>query len=435
MNAVQPLSPANAIRTLSLAMAWAFAALPCFTPAHADYLPDPKAAEAALWASPSVAQSRGEYAAQSLRSQSLQKGREEWKLDAEVDQRRIQTTPSDDFAEWGLALSRPIRMPARAEADRALAGALNAHAEASLGEALHESGRQLLTLWFDWLNQSSQSSLWQAQRQLAEQQLATVNARIRLGEAPRTERVNAEAALAQIRLQQQQAATRLQQARGRLLAQFPTLSLAADTTLTPPAQAGFQGSADQYVDAVLEHNHELLRARRQADVLQAEARKFAQHRSVDPTVGVFYRNEMGGNEHVLGLGVGLTLPGGARRTDQEAAEQLAATAQDTAIRLEQRLRQEARTDFETASAQMANWEQAHLAALALDEAARLAARAYDLGEGSLDQVLVNRRLALEGQLTAQQVQIDALAANARLKLDAHELWPLDVDADRAHAHP
>ena len=430
MNVVHRNHPANAVRTLSLALAWAFS-----VHAQADYLPDPKAAEAALWASPMVTQSRGDYAAQSLRSQGLQQGREEWKLDAEVDQRRIQTTPSDDFSEWGLALSRPIRMPARAEADRALAGALNAHAEASLGEALHESGRQLLTLWFDWLNQSSQSSLWQAQRQLAEQQLATVNARIRLGEAPRSERVNAEAALAQIRLQQQQAATRLQQARSRLLAQFPALPLTVDTTLPPPAQPGFQGSADQYVDAVLEHNHELFRARRQADVLQAEARRLARHRSVDPTVGVFYRNEMGGNEHVLGLGVGLTLPGGARRTDQEAAEQLAATAQDAAIRLEQRLRQEARADFETATAQTANWEQAHQAAQALDEAARLAARAYGLGEGSLDQVLVNRRLALEGQLTAQQVQLDALAANARLKLDAHQLWPLDVDADSAHAHP
>ncbi len=435
MNAVRSLSPANAVRTLSLALVWAFAAPVFPTLAHADYLPDPKAAEAALWTSPMVTQSRGDYAAQSLRSQSLQQGREEWKLDAEVDQRRIQTTPSDDFAEWGLALSRPIRMPARAEADRALAGALNAHAEASLGEALHESGRQLLTLWFDWLNQSSQSSLWQEQRQLAEQQLATVNARIRLGEAPRSERVNAEAALAQIRLQQQQAATRLQQARSRLLAQFPALPLTADTTLPPPAQPGFQGSAEQYVDAVLEHNHELLRARRQADVLQAEARKLARHRSVDPTVGVFYRNEMGGNEHVLGLGVGLTLPGGARRTDQEAAEQLAATAQDAALQLEQRLRADARADFETATAQIANWDQAHQAAQALDEAARLAARAYGLGEGSLDQVLINRRLALEGQLTAQQVQLDALAANARLKLDSHQLWPLDVDADSAHARP
>ncbi|WP_237763275.1 hypothetical protein [Thiobacillus denitrificans] len=50
-------------------------------------------------------------------------------------------------------------------------------------------------------------------------------------------------------------------------------------------------------------------------------------------------------------------------------------------------------------------------------------------------MLVNRRLALEGQLMAQQAQLDALAAQARLKLDSHQLWPLDVDEDGAHAYP
>jgi outer membrane protein TolC len=418
----------NAVHILSLALAVAFAA-----PARADYLPEPAAAEAALWASPMVSQARGEFAARMLSSQSLQRGREEWMVGADVAQRRVRTTPRDTQDEWGLALSRPLRLPGRAAADRALAGALTAHAEASVGEALHESGRQLLALWFEWLNESSQTQLWQAQRALAEEQLATVDARIRLGEAPRSERVNAEAALAQVRLQQQQAAAREQRALNRLRAQFPGLPVEADAALPQPVPP--DGTADDHVAAVLAHSHELLRAQRQAEVLQAEARQLARRRSVDPNVGVFYRNEAGGNEHVMGLSVGLTLPGSARRTDQQAAEQLSATAQEAAIRLEQRLREEARADFEAAVAQATNWEQADRAAQALDEAARLAARAYSLGEGGLDQVLLNRRLALEGRLAAQQARLGALTVNARLKLDAHRLWPLDVAADSAHAHP
>ena len=418
----------NAVHALSLALALAFAAS-----AHADYLPDPAAAEAALWASPTVAQARGDFAAQTLRSQSLQRGRDEWTVGGDIVQRRIQSSPRDSQSEWGLALSRPLRLPARAAADRALAGALTAHAEANLGEALHESGRQLLGLWFGWLNELSQSRLWQSQLALAEQQLGNVNARIRLGEAPRSERVNAEAALAQVRLQQQQSATREQQARYRLRAEFPELTVGAEGSLPQPGQP--TGTADDYVNAVLEHNHELLRARRQAEMLQAEARQLAKRQSVDPHVGVFYKNEAGGNEHVLGLNVGLTLPGAARRTDQQAAEQLSTTAQQAAIRLEQRLRQEARADFETAIAQTANWQQADRAAQSLTEAARLGARAYSLGEGSLDQVLLSRRLALDGELTAHQVRLDALSACTRLQLDRHQLWPLDVDADSAHAHP
>ena len=415
------------VHTLMLALALAFAAH-----ARADYLPDPAAAEAALWASPMVLQARGEFAAQTLRGQGLQRGREEWTVGADVLQRRVDA-PQDRYAEWGVALSRPLRLPARAAADRVLAGALTAHAEASLGEALHESGRQLLALWFDWLNEASQAQLWQAQLQLGEQQLAAVNARIRLGEAPRAERVASEGALAQLRLLQQQAASREQQARSRLLAQFPNLPVAAEGALPLPLPP--DGTAGDHVDAVLAHNHELFRARRQADVLQAEARQFARRRGADPSLGVFYKNEAGGGEHVLGLNLGLTLPGSARRFDQQAAEQLSATAQDAAIRLEQRLRQEARADFEAATAQAAIWQQAEHAAQALEETVRLAARAYSLGEGSLDQVLLNRRQALDGRVQAQQAHVAALAANARLKLDAHRLWPLDVDAEGAHAHP
>ncbi|MDP3585139.1 MAG: TolC family protein [Thiobacillus sp.] len=418
----------NAVHKLAFALALAFAA-----PVHADYLPDPAAAEAALWASPMVAQARGEFAAQTLKSQGLQRGHAEWAVSADVAQRRIQSPLRESQAEWGVALSRPLRLPAVAAADRTLAGALTAHAEANLGEALHESGRQLLALWFDWLNEASQAQLWQAQFQLAERQLDAVNSRIRLGEAPRAERVNAEAALAQIRLQQQQAGLRMQQAHSRLLAQFPALPLPPDRELPQPVPPA--GSADAYVDAVLEHNHELARARRQADVLQAEAWQLAKRRSADPSVGVFYKNEVGGDEHVLGLNVGLTLPGAARRYSQQAAQQLSATAQDSAMRLEQRLRQEARTDFETAATQAGNWGQADRAAQMLEEAARLAARAYSLGEGGLDQVLLTRRLALDGRVQAQQAQVAALAADARLKLDAHELWPLDVHADDTHAHP
>lgn len=252
----------NVVHSLTLALALAFAAQ-----VHADYLPDPAAAEAALWATPLVSQARGEFTAQTLKSQGLQHGREEWMVGADVAQRRIEM-PRDNQTEWGVALSRPLRLPARAAADRELAGALTAHSEASLGEALHENGRKLLALWFDWLNEASQ---------------------------------------AQLRLQQQQAATREQQARNRPRAQFPDLPVAAEGALPSPLSP--DGTADDYVDAVLEHNHELFRARRQAEVLQAEARQLARRRSADPNVGIFYKNEAGGSEHVLGLNVGLTLPG------------------------------------------------------------------------------------------------------------------------------
>jgi outer membrane protein TolC len=51
--------------------------------------------------------------------------------------------------------------------------------------------------------------------------------------------------------------------------------------------------------------------------------------------------------------------------------------------------------------------------------------AYELGEVSLVEALNTRRQALDAVLLAESAQIDALAAHARLLLDAHLLWSAD----------
>jgi hypothetical protein len=51
--------------------------------------------------------------------------------------------------------------------------------------------------------------------------------------------------------------------------------------------------------------------------------------------------------------------------------------------------------------------------------------AYRLGEATLSDALNTRRLALDAALAAESAQIDALAAHARLHLDAHMIWAFD----------
>jgi outer membrane protein TolC len=55
----------------------------------------------------------------------------------------------------------------------------------------------------------------------------------------------------------------------------------------------------------------------------------------------------------------------------------------------------------------------------------MTARAYQLGEGSLSDLLTARRLANEAQLASRLAQLDALELRYRLLLDAHRLWDLD----------
>ncbi len=57
----------------------------------------------------------------------------------------------------------------------------------------------------------------------------------------------------------------------------------------------------------------------------------------------------------------------------------------------------------------------------------MTARAYQLGEGSLSDLLTARRLANEAQLASRLTQLDALELRYRLLLDAHRLWDLDKD--------
>jgi len=76
---------------------------------------------------------------------------------------------------------------------------------------------------------------------------------------------------------------------------------------------------------------------------------------------------------------------------------------------------------------VASWQASRHAGERLGRAAEMTARAYQLGEGSLSDLLTARRLANEAQLASRLAQLDALELRYRLLLDAHRLWDLDKD--------
>ncbi len=69
-----------------------------------------------------------------------------------------------------------------------------------------------------------------------------------------------------------------------------------------------------------------------------------------------------------------------------------------------------------------SWQSAQAAASRLAQAVALTARAYQPGEGQLEDLLTARRLANELALGARLSQLEALEAHYLLRLDAHRLW-------------
>lgn len=401
-------------------------------PADAPDLPPQAQVLEALRGNALVNAAGAQIAAEEARSRRLNAGNHEWTVRIAGQQRTVRTTPEGRFNEWDVGLERALRLPGKSELDRQLGAAGIASARISRGDALHEASRALLAAWFDWQREAASAAQWRQQRELLTRQAGSVARRVELGDAPRLERLQAEAALAQAEAQLAQAEGRAQVAKESLRRLYPALTLPAQLPETPP-QAPADDAAS-WITAILEHNHELGVARAESLRARIGASRSEAERRPDPSVGVRMARERDGEERLVGLTLSIPLPGEARHAD---ADQAVALAQASAYReagMLRRIEAEAAALFRRASAAYAGWKSQHAAAEALTRSADLTERAWQLGEGSLSETLHARRLAHEARLAASLARLDANETRYRLLLDAHRLWPLDTD-DEDHDHP
>ena len=296
-------------------------------------------------------------------------------------------------------------------------------AETAQGDALHEASRTLLANWFAWLKESASAAQWSKQFALLEKQSKAIRRRQQLGDAASLEAVQAEAALAQAEAQRAQAKARQQVAAENLRRRFPGLPLSEPEHIAEPQ--ALSGSESEWLDRIREHSHELGMARGEARKAQLDAGRAGRERLPDPTLGVQFANERGGEEKILGAYIAINLPGSARQATASAALAAADVASSREAAANQKVTAEAAAVYHSANAALSTWQASRSAAERLTRAAEMTARAYQLGEGSLNDLLAARRLANEAQLAAQLAQLDALESRYRLLLDAHQLWDLD----------
>ncbi len=361
----------------------------------------------------------------SAESERLQAGAHEWTLRLAGQQRRSQPANGlhERFNEWNVAIERPIRLPGKSGLDQQLGQAAEQLAETAQGDALHEASRALLQAWFTWLRENTAEKQWTAQVALLDHQHRALARRQQLGDAALIERVQSAAALAQAQAELAQVRGRRLIAGEMLQLRYPGLPLALPDQLAEPLPPA--GNPSAWTTAILEHSHELGIARQLARRARLQASRQNSERLPDPSFGLHYANERAGEENIIGAYVSLPLPGAGRGAIARGAlAEAEASSQDEAA-IQQKISGEALSLYRNALSAVDAWHAGKNAAEQLKQAAGMSTRAWQLGEGSLSEVLLARRLAHEAELTALTRQLDALEAGKRLLLDAHRLWDID----------
>jgi outer membrane protein TolC len=419
------------IPTLSSIALLLAAEAPAAEPRH--WLPEATAVEKVLRTTPGVLASGSQLRAEEANRARLEAGEYEWNLRLNGQQRRSNppAAAEERFGEWSAALERPLRLPGKAGDDAQLGAAGIAVAESARGDALHETGRTLLKAWFSWLKENAAAEQWARQMQLLGKQANAAKRRQQLGDAARLEAVQAEAALAQAEAQAAQARIRRDNAALEVQRRFPGLPLTPPPTAeTPPA---IEGSAQEWIERIVEHSHEIGVARGEAQRARIAASRAGRDRLPDPTIGVQVSRERGGEDNIVGAYISIPLPGGGRRAAADGALALASAASHREAAALQKVGLEAATLHQSAHAAIDTWQAARTAAERLTLAADMSARAYALGEGNLLETLMARRQAHEAQLAERLALLDAFELRYRLLLDAHQLWAHEDAPLTAHS--
>ncbi len=347
-----------------------------------------------------------------------------------ASQRRRDRPLDQNYREHEIGIERPIRLPGKAAKDAEIGAAGVEQARHALGDALHESARLLLGRWFEWQREAAAANDWAAQVALLQRQHEVVNKRVSAGDAAKLEALLSGGQLAQAEAQQAQAQARRERAAAEFAQHFPVIPLPGQVQpLRPEAIAG---SAGQWRERLLAHNHELKVARAASRRQLLSAQRLEADRLPDPTLGLHMSTERDGQERIVGVQVTIPLPGSARAASARAgfAEASAATAREAHVLA--RAEAEARRTLSLAQASHEQWRRLDDVAARLEENARLLDKAWRLGEGQFGELQTARRQAIEARLAASQAQLEANEARYRLLLDAHQLWPLEQEEDDKH---
>ncbi len=424
------------MKYITLVMLYLTCNLWAATPAQAEDWPDLPASDAALSAlreSPTVQAAIHGSQASTAAGARIAAGPYEWSVQASGYQRHLHDIGANQ-SDWYAGLTTTVRLPGKSALDEEIGRQTVQEGMLSLGDAMHEAGRILLAAWFDWQSASHEADIWQHQSNLAIQQLAAIEKRIRAGDASQLDGDLARSAMLQTNMSLQQARLSEQNARLRLQQRYPTLQLAKHPSDIHPQPV--EHPMQWWIDSGFSDNHELQLAQNASQTAGLKARLADAERTPDPTVSLQYMSEQSGLTSFVGVSVSVPIAGELRRRTSDEQHALASMAHQKELAVRQRLQETWSIEWNTATSNWQAWQLAQQARQLSERNADKTARAYLLGEASLNDTLLARRQALDAALAENQSAVQASLARYRLMLDTHHLWAIEPEANiSATSHP
>lgn len=396
-------------------------------------LPPPEVVAKVLESNPVVQSARSGIDLGRAQKRKLDSGPYEFNVNTAGQQRN--SKPADKrYAEWNVGLDRPFRVPGKAGIDSDIGNAVVQASRFAYGAAYREVARELLTQWFNWVKANSEVTQWQSQVELLYKQREVVAKREKVGDAAKLETSIAESAYAQANASLKIAESRVQISASALLQSYPGLQLPATVELSEPQPV--EGSLEEWITKALSSSHERDRAKAEALQVKLQAERARLDLIPDPTVGVFYGSEQGGGEQLMGIRLAIPLPGStARSADLAAARAESSIAAQREALANRNILNNMATVYATAASGYHSWQSARIAMEGIEQNSAKMARAYELGEVGLTDLLNAQRLKAESALISNTTRIETIEAYYRLLLDSGQLWlPQDGIADKHKAH-
>ncbi|MFZ6819754.1 TolC family protein [Undibacterium sp. Ji22W] len=357
----------------------------------------------------------------------LNAGHYEWTAKLGLNRRSEQLGAS--YQEQEFALERPLRWFGKADKDRAIGDKGMDVAKASYADQWHEASRSLMKDWFDAMRESRSLVTLRHQVEIAGQLAAIASKRVKAGDVARLEQISAETELQRVRALLQQAEQREELALQQLQMTYPGLPLPSFNELPVPKNISETDtlSTEHWLHKIMDDNHELELAQAEAAYVALQAARIEQDKMPDPTIGIRSSRERNGQERIMGLSISIPFPGAARQSERLVAITKSQIANEKMLQTQMKVQLMAQKAITDAQRNFSSWQTLDRLSQQSQQQASLMQKAYQLGEVGISETLTARKNASDATLAASSAQIDALAAYARLHLDAHLIWALEEE--------